>query len=190
MIKAIIFDCFGVLVGKGFNQTYAAAGGDPIRDRIFIEDTLDKANLGHISDNEFRSGMATQAGTSLVDWEQAVKNAELLNTDLLALIAQLHVTHKTAILSNANTGVLERKIGEPWLSKDFDEVVVSAEVGMVKPDSRIYQLIVDRLGVAPNECIYIDDRESFLEPAHELGMSVILYENFDQIKRGISELIG
>jgi putative hydrolase of the HAD superfamily len=190
MIKAIIFDCFGVLVGKGFNQTYQTAGGDPVRDRAFIEDILDKANLGHISDDEFRASMAAQAGISAVEWKQAVKNAELLNTDLLALIAQLHATYKTAILSNANKGVLERKIGEARLQKNFDEVVVSAEVGMVKPDLRVYQLVVDRLAVAPSECLYIDDRESFLDPALELGMSVLLYENFDQIERGISELLG
>lgn len=190
MIKAIIFDCFGVLVGKGFEQTYRTAGGNPVHDRAFIEHTLGKANLGLISDTEFRTAMARQAGISPAHWNQAVKSAELLNTDLLAYIVELHGTYKTAILSNANRGVLERKIGQQWLEKSFDEVIVSAEVGIVKPDPRIYQLVIDRLDVASQECLYIDDREAFLEAARQLGMSGLLYEDFHQIKRAISALLA
>jgi putative hydrolase of the HAD superfamily len=189
MIKAIIFDCFGVLVGKGFEQTYRTAGGDPVRDRAFIEHTLGKANLGLISDTEFRAAMARQAGISPTHWSRAVKSAELLNTDLLTYIAQLHGTYKTAILSNANRGVLERKIGQQWLEEGFDEVIVSAEVGIAKPDPRVYQLVIDRLDVTPHECLYIDDREGFLKVARQLGMEGLLYENFQQIKRSMSELL-
>jgi putative hydrolase of the HAD superfamily len=190
MIKAIIFDCFGVLVGKGFEQTYRTAGGDPVRDRAFIENTLGQANLGLISDDEFRTSMARQAGIDPTGWKQAVKNAELLNTDLLDYITQLRTTYKTAILSNANRGVLERKIGEEWLQKDFDEVVVSAEVGIVKPDPRIYKIVVDRLNVAMNECLYIDDRESFVDAGRQLGMKGLLYKDFDQLKSDMSQLLS
>jgi epoxide hydrolase-like predicted phosphatase len=186
MIKAVIFDCFGVLVGKGFEQTYRMAGGDPVHDRAFIENTLGKANLGLINDNEFRTAMARQVGISPTHWRQAVKTAELLNTDLLTYIAELHRSYKTAILSNANRGVLERKIGNQWLEENFDEVVVSAEVGLVKPNPQMYKLVIDRLGVEPHECLYIDDRGSFLDVASQLGMSVLLYENFDQIKHAIT----
>lgn len=189
MIKAIIFDCFGVLVGKGFEQTYRTAGGDPFSDRVFIERMLGKANLGLISDTEFRTSMARQVGISPTRWSQAVKSAELLNTDLLVYIAKLHGAYKTAILSNANRGVLERKIGTQWLEKDFDAVVVSAEVGIAKPDPRVYQLVIDRLAVAPSECLYIDDRESFLQVARQLGMSGLLYENIDQTKLAMSKLL-
>lgn len=190
MIKAIIFDCFGVLVGKGFNQTYRTAGGDPVRDRAFIEDTLHQANLGLISDTEFRASMARQAGIDAAKWKRAVKNAELLNIELLTFIAELRTTYKTAILSNANKGVLEKIIGAEWLQKDFDAIVISAEVGMVKPDLAMYRLIVDRLGVELSECLYVDDREIFLVPARRLGMSVLLYESFDELKRSIDELLG
>jgi putative hydrolase of the HAD superfamily len=190
MTKAIIFDCFGVLIGKGFERTYRLAGGDPVQDRTFIEDTLGQANLGLISDTEFRATMARQVGIGPQDWTRIIKNAEILNTDLLAYIEQLHVSYKTAILSNANIGVLDRIIGQKWLQKNFDEVVVSAEVGIVKPELSIYKLVVDRLGVTPSACIYIDDRESFLIPARELGMNALLYENFEQVRCGIRELLG
>lgn len=190
MIKAIIFDCFGVLIGKGFESTYRTAGGNPVRDRDFIESTLGQANLGLISDTEFRAAMARQIGIGPEDWKRVIKNAERLNIELLTYIKQLRATYKTAILSNANKGVLDRVIGEKWLQQYFDEVVVSADVGIVKPDQRIYRLVADRLGVQTGECLYIDDRESFLGPARGLNMSVLLYENFDQTKRSIKKLLS
>ena len=190
MTKAIIFDCFGVIIGRGFEHTYQLAGGDPVQDREFIEDMLGQANLGLISDAEFRASMARRVGIDPEDWSRIIKNAEILNTDLLAYIELLRLSYKTAILSNANKGVLDTIIGEKWLQKNFDEIVVSAEVGIAKPDERIYQLVVDRVGVATSECLYIDDREKFLVPARRLGMNALLYENFDQIKRDMSELLG
>lgn len=190
MIKAIIFDCFGVLVGKGFEYTYREAGGDPVQDKDFIENTLGRANLGLIDDNDFRRSMAKRVGTSPQQWSQSIVSAELLNVDLLKYIEQLHVSYKTAILSNANTGVLDRKIGEDWLSRDFDEIVVSADVGIAKPDPRIYYLVVERLGVAAKDCLYVDDRQAFVEVAEELGMRTILYEDFERFKRSLKEILG
>jgi putative hydrolase of the HAD superfamily len=187
VIKAIIFDCFGVLIGKGFENTYRMAGGNPTRDRSFIEKTLGQANLGLISDDDFRVAMARQLGIDPEHWSQATQGAERLNVELLDYITQLHVIYKTAMLSNANNGVPDRIIGETWLQKNFDEIVISAEVGMVKPDERIYQLVADRLGVIPNECLYIDDHKNLLVPASKLGMSVLAYEDFDQLKRDITK---
>jgi putative hydrolase of the HAD superfamily len=190
VIKAIIFDCFGVLIGRGFESTYRMAGGNPVQDRTFIKSTLGQANLGLISEAEFRTTMARQVGIGPEDWNRVIEDAERLNTELLTYITQLRSTYKTAILSNANNGVLDKIIGEEWLQRAFDEVIVSAEVGIVKPDQRIYQLAADRLGLMPNECLYIDDRERLLEPARRLGMSVLLYEDFDQIKRSLSQLLS
>jgi putative hydrolase of the HAD superfamily len=161
VIKAIIFDCFGVLIGKGFENTYRVAGGDPVQDRAFIADTLGQANLGLINDAEFRDAMARQVGIAPEDWSRVIKNAERLNTELLSYIKQLRSTYKTAILSNANKGVLNKIIGENWLRQAFDTVIVSAEVGITKPDERIYRLVADSLGIMPSECLYIDDREIF-----------------------------
>lgn len=189
MIQAIIFDCFGVLIGRGFESTYRTAGGNPIQDRDFIKKTLQQANLGLISDSEFRTAMARQIGIGSEDWVRVIKNTERINIELLGYIERLHTKYKTAILSNANVGVIDRVIGKKLLKHYFDEVIVSAEIGIVKPDQRIYRLVADRLNVAPNECLYIDDRESFLDPAIQIGMRALLYEDFNQLKLSMSKLL-
>jgi putative hydrolase of the HAD superfamily len=190
MITAVIFDCFGVLVGKGFEHTYRSAGGDPLRDRAFIEDMLGQTNLGIIAEADFHQAIATQLGISLNEWFEAVRLAEQPDAQLLAYIQRLRPAHKTAVLSNANTGVVAYKIGEEQLQACFDAVVVSADIGMVKPDPRIYEYTASKLGVTPAECVFIDDRSYFLEPAREVGMQTVLYQDYEQVVAELDKLLA
>lgn len=190
MIKAIIFDCFGVLVGRGFEETYRIAGGDPVKDRRFIEDILGQANLGLISSDAFHEAMTRQLGITPSEWEQAVITAERPNETLLAYIKNLRHKYKTAILSNANKGVVEHRVGRRWIEEAFDAVVVSADVGMVKPDPRIYTHVVDKLGMLPEECVLIDDRQAFLDGAAVLGIKTVLYDDFEQARAEIESILA
>jgi putative hydrolase of the HAD superfamily len=190
VIKAIIFDCFGVIVGKGFPQTYRMAGGDPKNDRDFIVDLLGQANLGMITDDLFNLSISNHLGISVQTWNEVVKRAELPDNHLLNYIKELRKSYKTAVLSNSNRGVLARKIGDSWLSSCFDEVIVSAEVGIVKPDPRIYKIAAERLNVEMSECVFIDDQQTFIETGRGLGMKVILYKDFIDFKHELEKLIG
>ncbi len=55
----------------------------------------------------------------------------------------------------------------------FHHVIESAKAGVRKPDPRIYRMMTDALGVAPQECVYLDDLGINLKPARELGMRTI-----------------
>ncbi|HSX45779.1 MAG TPA: HAD family phosphatase [Candidatus Saccharimonadia bacterium] len=190
MIRAVIFDCFGVLVGKGFEHTYRLGGGDPVKDRDFIEEMLGRANFGQVTDDDFRDTMAQKLGITREAWREVVQKAELPDLELLAYIKGLRGKYKTAILSNANTGVLGRKIGQELLESCFDEVIVSADINMAKPDPRIYGLTAERLGVQPDECVFVDDNEGHLEPARELGMKTVLFRDSEQAKTELEKLLA
>lgn len=190
MIKAIIFDCFGVLVGRGFEETYRIAGGIPEDDRQFIDDTLGQANLGMISEDTFHSSMASKLGISQGQWLQAITKAEQPNSELLEYIKSLHGPYKTAILSNANRGVVESRVGDEWIKQCFDTIVVSADVGMIKPDPEIYKYTAEKLGVKLSECVFADDKQVFLEPAASLGMGVLRYQDFAKFKIELEALLA
>jgi putative hydrolase of the HAD superfamily len=179
VIKAVIFDFFGVLVGKGFEYTYRNAGGDPVKDHLFIEDMLGQSNLGMINENEFNVSMSSRLNIDLDKWLKAVKQAEQADDDLLDYIVELRKSYKTAILSNSNRGVVREKVGHDRLEQCFDLIVVSAEVGLVKPDAAIYDLTAEKLGVQDKECVFIDDRKPFTEAANLVGMTSILYQDQD-----------
>lgn len=188
MIQAVIFDCFGVIVGQGFEHTYRIAGGDPARDTQFIQDMLGKANLGLISEDDFHEEIANKLHISRSEWRGAMETAEQPDEQLLSYIEGLRTQYKTAILSNANKGVLASRIGAERLQQCFDEVIASAEVGMTKPNPAIYELAATRLGVEPQVCVFFDDNEYMLEPARQLGMQAFLYTSLDQAKSEIAAL--
>lgn len=191
MATAVIFDCFGVLVGKGFDHTYRLAGGDPAADRHFVESLLGQANLGMITDAEFHNAMATHLGVTASQWQAVLAESEQPDAVLLEYIHSLREKGmQTAVLSNANTGTLSEVLGDTVLAAHFDAVIVSAEVGYAKPDTRIYEHVVRQLNVPASECIFIDDRHSFLPPAEALGMATILARDTDQIIADIEQLLA
>jgi HAD superfamily hydrolase (TIGR01509 family) len=188
MIKAIIFDCFGVLAGSGFNETYRQAGGDVDKDAKFIKSVLHEATTGAISSQEFMTKVAGQIGITDEQWLEAVQKAEQPNIQLFEHIKQLKGKYKIAILSNANNGVMQMKFNPEQLEL-FDKIVVSAEVGMFKPDPGIYKLTADWLGVEPAECVFTDDKTVYCDGATAVGMQAIWYQNFDQFKANLEETL-
>ena len=62
----------------------------------------------------------------------------------------------------------------------FDHIIESAKIGLRKPDPRIYRLMVEKLGVDPRRCVYLDDLGVNLKPARDMGMTTIKVVNAPQ----------
>ncbi|NTF41848.1 HAD family hydrolase [Rhizobium rhizogenes] len=83
---------------------------------------------------------------------------------------------KTAIISNGHTEVQSAKIEITGLRNNVDLVVISEDVGLRKPDPRIFQLTAERLGVTPARCIFVGDNpEADVIGAQASGMTGIFY---------------
>jgi HAD superfamily hydrolase (TIGR01509 family) len=191
VIRAVIFDFFGVLVGDGFESTYRKAGGDPVEDRLFVQSLLDQANRGEITVNEFRTKICKQLGISVEEYQESAREAETVNYELLEYVNDLRQRkYKTAILSNVNKGGLERRIDKDILEKYFDAIVVSGDVGFIKPEPEIYKITADKLGVRTDECAFTDDRKGYVEAAKALGMESIFYQDFLQFKSELEKLLA
>ncbi len=188
MIKAVILDCFGVLVGTGFDDTYSLAGGDPIKDKQFIHDILLRANYGQISREEFGKELTDKLGITIEDWRKAAQISEKPNEELLKYALSLKPKYKVGILSNVNSGVIEHKIDKKYLDQ-FDAVVVSADAGVVKPWPEAYEYAANKLGAKLEECIFTDDNVGFIEAAKQIGMKAFLYQNTKQCIEQIEKLI-
>jgi HAD superfamily hydrolase (TIGR01509 family) len=189
MIRGIIFDCFGVLVGKGFGDIYAVAGGDPVKDNAFIDSMIIKANSGAISDEIFETVMADRLGLTLGTFHDIVVHEEALNKSLIAYIrTELKPHYKIGLLSNASTGIIESRIPAEDRAL-FDAIVVSAETAYQKPDTEIFQMTIDKLGTTFEETIFIDDLAIFTKPATKLGMHGIQYKGLDLLKTQLEPLL-
>ena len=71
----------------------------------------------------------------------------------------------------------------------FDALVLSAEVGIMKPDPRIYHIALDKLEVKPNEAVFVDDMPANVEAARTLGMQGILFQSQEQTLDKLKELL-
>ncbi|HOB13568.1 MAG TPA: HAD-IA family hydrolase [Novosphingobium sp.] len=72
----------------------------------------------------------------------------------------------------------------------FEQVIESSKAGVRKPDPRIYQMMCDRLGLAPDQCIYLDDLGINCKPAAALGMQAIKVTSGEQALADLSALLG
>jgi putative hydrolase of the HAD superfamily len=70
----------------------------------------------------------------------------------------------------------------------FDATVFSCEEGTAKPEPRIYEIALERLGVKPPEAVFVDDRADFIEGAQKLGMHTIRFEDPQQVKEALASL--
>jgi putative hydrolase of the HAD superfamily len=95
---------------------------------------------------------------------------------------------RTAVLSNGIREVLAQLDIERPLPAHFDVVVISFDVGCAKPDPQIYQITLDRLGVARGDALFVDDRAENIEGARQLGIETLHFtapERIDELKRRI-----
>jgi putative hydrolase of the HAD superfamily len=98
-----------------------------------------------------------------------------LDEDLLNLLGELRQAgNRTALLSNNSLEVLD-SISESGLEGLLDVCVISAQIGIMKPDPRSYQVVLDGLGVPSRSVAFVDDTEENVEGARELGLVALHY---------------
>jgi HAD superfamily hydrolase (TIGR01509 family) len=187
-IKAVIFDCFGVLTRDGWL---------PFREKYFSDNpefyekatiSNHKVNAGLHSYNDFIHELATMADISEAETRTAIENNPP-NEPLFAYIRdELKPDYKLGFLSNAGANWLD-DIFQPWQVKLFDEVLLYYEIAATKPDAIMYETIAHRLGLMPEECVFIDDQPRFCQGARDVGMHAIVYESTGQVTADLERLL-
>ena len=187
-MRAVIFDCFGVLTTDGWKQ---------LREEFFAHDNakmqhaidIDKAvNAGYINYDEFIAEIVRMSGLSERDVRDRL-NGSMPNKMLFEYIRdELKPDYKIGMLSNA-AGDWLNELFEPWQVRLFDEAVLSYQVGAVKPEPAMYQAVLERLGVMPEESVFIDDSERYVAAAQDLGMQGIYHQDTNQTIAKLKELL-
>jgi putative hydrolase of the HAD superfamily len=108
----------------------------------------------------------------------------LPDQQMIGLALRLKQHYRIGVLSNSDPLHAVQFRQEDWF-KGFDAVVLSNELGIIKPDPRIYQQAASLLGVSPSECLFIDDMEIYCKGAEQAGMQSIRFGSYAQL---LSEL--
>ncbi len=189
MIKAIIFDCFGVLAEDGWLPFKRKYIGDNEELAGQISDLGKQNEFGIISNDEYFKTAAVLLSTE----EHLLKDAvgrRVPNPELFDLIQnKLKPKYKIGLLSNANYDVVQ-DLFTPEQSALFDASVLSFEAQLVKPDPRMYKLITERLHVEPADCVFIDDLPRYAEAAEDVGMIGLTYQSPKQLQQDLLQLLS
>ena len=184
-IKAVIWDLGGVLVRTGdggSREALAAELGftrEELDKEMFDNEGGKKGQVGLISGADHWHQLANSFGIEHEELMDRFFEADQLDVGLVAFIRELKKRVKVGLLSNAFSTL--RKNLEEWNILDlFDDVVISAEVGLIKPDAGIYQMALDGLGVQAEEAIFVDDLKHNIEAANALGMKGVQFQTREQ----------
>lgn len=188
-IKALVFDNFGVLMDVVYGSLRHVL---PVEARARLLSILDEADNGRISaDDELKQIVELLNEYNLDGAEQVAKAIQFSekNDELLNFILEKRGQYKTAMLSNVSAVIWNYYTPEQ-MDKYFDRVVLSYQEAIAKPDPRIYQLVCERLGVEPSECVFADDNEVNVDAANKIGMHGIVFTNNSDYFAKLEEVLA
>lgn len=198
MLKNIVFDMGGVLLRYEplyFIQRAGITGKqeiDLLMENVFLSQNWKRQDLGEIDEQQTYEdcirilpphlhGVAHDLIFSWFEPMEAIQGMEELISSLKEKNYHIY------LLSNAS------KLQPQYWNKVpghqyFDGMVISALEHCVKPSQRIYQILLERYYLNPEECLFIDDMKANIEAAMEIGMDGFLFENnVDKLKQYITE---
>ena len=200
-IKAVIFDMGGVLVrtedraprtalGLAFGKTYSE-----FDEAVFGVPTSRQASCGEITTQDHMRALMRSFG--LPETDEAIKEfrdeffaGDVVDHEMVKEIDAMRPQYVTAILSNAwddLRGFLE----DTWqIAYAFDEIFISAEMGVVKPDLTIYKMVLEALDLPAEETVFIDDFLHNIEAARTVGMHGIHFQSKEQAMGELRALLA
>ncbi len=195
---AIGFDYGGVIEGKParfFNEMVCRTLDIslPEYENVYFKHNRAHNNGGLISQNELWQRVINDIGkpeklNTLLSAIEDYKSDLSVNTNVLKLITRLRETgYKLGLLSNNSVSVAQ-KLRNDGVDKYFDSFVISAEVGLMKPDKQIFNYFCSDLAVDPSELVYIDDSEKSLSTAVQCGYTPVLFNTYTDLVQQLQTL--
>lgn len=184
MIKAFIFDFGGVVVrteDHGPRHAWDERLGLPIGSverAVHHSDLWVQAQLGRITQQAYWKGVAELLYMRREDIDQLRKDyfsCDRLNYRLINLIRDLReADYPVALLSNESLQ-LENRLHELGIDNLFDHILISAQIGVMKPDPTAFRVALQALQAAPQQTLFIDDSLVNVRGAQALGLHGILF---------------
>jgi len=195
-IRGVIFD-FGNVIYRFDNRRIleglSALCGRPVGDLAILmaASTLpEDYESGRVDSPQFLEGVSQLCGYTFE--EAAFRHAfvEIFTPieSTQKLIRSLAPNYKLGLISNTNPWHFEHAILTCEVFPLFAAVTLSHELKAMKPDRRLYEDSLAKLGLPAEACVFIDDRPEFAEGATQLGMHGITYTDFESLKKALESL--
>jgi epoxide hydrolase-like predicted phosphatase len=198
-IKAVIWDVGGVLLRT---ENYAPRQyladrlgmmAEDLENLVFSNASGMRAQRGEILAEGHWHNIRQRFGLDekgLNDFRRDFFGGDVLDLGLLDQIRDLRSQYKIGILTNAFSDS-RHLLTETWAIADmFDDLVISAEVGVAKPDERIFLLALERLDVLPREAVFIDDFLQNVDGARAVNINAVHFQNPEQAWEDLQRILS
>ncbi len=197
-IKAIIFDFGGVLINwdprRVFRQYFPGdeQGMEAFMEEIGFHEWNLRQDEGYPFEQAVRdlSARFPQYAHIIraydVDWEQSITGIVPETVELLGRLKA--AGYRLYGLTNWNYTKFTLVRHKYPVFRLFEDIIVSGQVKLVKPDPAIYRLLLDKIGLEPQDCLMVDDSERNAEAAHELGFTSIHFTTPRQLEGELRRL--
>jgi putative hydrolase of the HAD superfamily len=186
MIKTIIFDFFDVI------RTDSYKGWLKRRGQLLEGEYLDvnkKMDRGEIDVRGFMEHLSRLTGQTIERIEEDMEAATKIDYDVLTLIEGLRRKgYPIGLLSNAPSEFIRDILTQHDLEKYFDTIVISSEVGLIKPEPEIFHHILEKMDAHPNETVFIDDNPHNVKAAEALGIEGIIFTSASALEKDFNHL--
>lgn len=173
MVKAIIFDFFGVICPDLYWYFLGKHVSDLESKRDFFQDLSNQHDSGTLAKQEFIKAISKNTGVAQETVLAEMNGAAVVDFELIDFIKELKENYKIGVLSNSGVYFIDKIFEENNLKDLFDSVIVSERVGVIKPQPEIFKIILGDLEVDADEAVFVDDRESNTTAAEKLGIKVL-----------------
>jgi epoxide hydrolase-like predicted phosphatase len=197
-IRAVIFDFGGVLVRiedlsgqRKWEKRLGLREGD-LADAVFRSEVTDRSMIGEATEADVWNHVGASYGLNDQERDELRRDfwsGDQLDAELVGFLRSLRPRYKSAILSNAWPSSREIFTQTFGLGDVVDEMIISAEERVAKPDARIYQITLSRLGVQPEDAIFVDDLAENVRGARAIGIPSIRFESTEQTIAEVQELL-
>jgi putative hydrolase of the HAD superfamily len=172
MVDVALFDLDGVV--RRFRGSWP-----DVWSVAFDPGLLELAVTGKISDEEWRAEVLRRLGPGSAN-EVAAWSASCgeVNEAVLALVRQVRRRAPVGLLTNG-TSRLGQDLVTLGIVEEFDVIFNSADLGVAKPDAKVFELVTSRLGVVPSSVFFADDSPAHVDGARRVGFRSSLFVDAD-----------
>jgi len=198
-VRAVVWDLGGVIL-RTMDWSRRSAWEDrlglprmQLTRLVFESDASRRATLGQASDEDVWASVAAALSLDPPTAQQLRHDYfadDRVDARLMDFIRKLRSRVQVGMITNAWPGVRGYLEDVFRIADAFDPLIVSAEVGLAKPDPRIYQVMLERLGLEPAQAVFVDDFEDNVAGARWVGMQAVHFTSAPQAMAAVRALLS
>lgn len=196
-IRAVFFDFGGVIMRTEYQsprQHLAERFGmdyDDIDKVVFGSESARSASVGEITEDAHWAQVLKRLkrpASETKSFQDEFFGGDVIDRGLVEFIRSLRGKVHTGLISNAWSGLREF-IAKEKIIDIFDTVIISAEVGTIKPSARIYEVALEQARVSASEAVFIDDVPANVEACEKIGMKGVLFNDPQESLNHLKKLL-